>query len=746
MAYKRSNNLGEHLIRNFNVTGTTKKQDNQISTPKPGLNMIFLPQILLLVYCVRSMEARPCPQACICDNLRSSVTCANKNLTKVPATVPQMTKKLDLRVNNLKFIHGANFVSTPYLIHLNLQKCNIEIIEEGAFRGLGRLVYLNLGLNNIRIILQESFDGLSSLQYLILEKNQLEEIKAGAFIQLGFLNFLNLGENFLVYLPDMQFQGLQQVKWICLSNNMINVVANEAFTGLPNLKRLSLDHNELQYLPTEALSRIPGLNRLELGWNSITFLAEEAIQVPSLKQLFLNNMALQDMAFTAFEHSPQLSLIDISNNQLRTIQVLAGMEKLKYLNITGNAVSCDCHLRTFKEWADRKRLKVDLICTGPEHVHGDHLDSLISMEMKCTHLNQEKEYILPIPQANKENSCPESCDCKSSLKHASCESKGLQEIPKGFPNDTILLDLQGNMFNFVSKQVFSNMKNVVSLHLQNCQIKELKLGALNGMKSLVYLYLSNNRISHISPAVFRDAPRIGYIYLDHNRFSTIPKGIFKFLPNLFSFHMQQNSIKSLTNNNMYGAKNLHWIYLTRNNISYIARTAFESIQNLKKLHLDENLLKNIPTESLTRTHMIEELKLSSNPIKIIGNGAFLPISHSLQHLYLNKMGLEKMQTWLTPRQFQLGMIVCDNGSNLLSALRKGKLTKANATSNLRCMGSLMMQSLLKDPRICAIKERDHYWLATLLDPRYKGKVAELILPVQREHRMKKLGRSKATLV
>uniref|UniRef100_A0A8C5QZ76 HAT C-terminal dimerisation domain-containing protein n=1 Tax=Leptobrachium leishanense TaxID=445787 RepID=A0A8C5QZ76_9ANUR len=65
-------------------------------------------------------------------------------------------------------------------------------------------------------------------------------------------------------------------------------------------------------------------------------------------------------------------------------------------------------------------------------------------------------------------------------------------------------------------------------------------------------------------------------------------------------------------------------------------------------------------------------------------------------------------------------------------------SEANATSNLRCMGSLMMQSLLKDPRICAIKEMDHYWLATLLDPRYKGKVAELILPAQREHRMKKL--------
>uniref|UniRef100_A0A8C5W749 BED-type domain-containing protein n=1 Tax=Leptobrachium leishanense TaxID=445787 RepID=A0A8C5W749_9ANUR len=38
-----------------------------------------------------------------------------------------------------------------------------------------------------------------------------------------------------------------------------------------------------------------------------------------------------------------------------------------------------------------------------------------------------------------------------------------------------------------------------------------------------------------------------------------------------------------------------------------------------------------------------------------------------------------------------------------------KDSEANATSNLRCMGSLIMQSLLKDPRIRAIKERDHYY-------------------------------------
>ncbi|XP_053325034.1 chondroadherin-like protein [Spea bombifrons] len=604
--------------------------------------MLWLLPTLLVLPCILPLEAETCPQYCICDNIRLYVACANKNLTLVPSSIPQYTRKLDLRGNDLKFIPSRNLAAVPYLLHLNLQKCNIERLEEGAFRGLGRLVYLNLGFNHIRFILQESFDGLSSLQYLNLEKNNLEEIMPGAFSQLGFLNFLHLGDNYLVYLPDMLFQGLQQVKWIRLSNNKINIIANEAFLGLANLKRLSLDHNELQFLPTEPLSRLSGLIKLEMGWNPITFVGEEAIQMASLKQLFLNNMVLQDVSFKAFENSPQLSLIDLSNNQIRTIQALAGLEKLNHLNLTGNTLHCDCYLKSFKEWANLLRVKVDLICSGPVHYFGDHLDSLRSKDLKCTSHFDEEDHVLTSMETINQSSCPQGCDCKPDLKHSSCANKGLNEIPKGFPEDTILLDLHGNAFNSVPKRMFLKMKHVTSLHLQNSQIKELRLGALFGMTNLVYLYLSNNQISSINPALFQDTPKIGYLYLDHNRFTRIPKGTFQFLPNLFSLHMQHNSVSLLNDYSMYGAEKLHWIYLTGNNISFVAPFAFRNLQILKKLHLDGNLLTKVPTEALKQTSFIEELKLSRNPIKYIGNSAFLPISQSLQHLHLDGMGLEKI--------------------------------------------------------------------------------------------------------
>lgn len=67
---------------------------------------------------------------------------------------PQITVKLDLRINNLQELSRGAFILTPYLTHLNLQRCNIMKVKEGAFRTLGRVVSLNLAYNKIDILYQ----------------------------------------------------------------------------------------------------------------------------------------------------------------------------------------------------------------------------------------------------------------------------------------------------------------------------------------------------------------------------------------------------------------------------------------------------------------------------------------------------------------------------------------------------------------------------------------------------------------
>ncbi|XP_041033582.1 chondroadherin-like b [Carcharodon carcharias] len=591
-----------------------------------------------------------CPSYCICDNFQRVVTCIRKQLTEVPTTIPEATKKLDIKGNNINIIPNGAFLPIPYLTHLNLQKCKVQHLAEGAFRGLGQLIYLNLGFNSIEFIYQETFDGLMSLQQLIIDNNRIEEIRPGAFGQLGFLNFLNLGGNLLVYLPPLVFQGLQQIKHLRLSNNMVNNIADEAFAGLWTLKRLSLDDNELQYMPSEALSRLKNVARLDLGQNPMTYLGEESVRMQSLKHLTLGNMALQEVSHAAFVHSPKLAVIDFRYNQLQAMQPLEGVEALRMINLTGNPIQCNCLMRPFHEWmTNSTKPKAEVFCSAPSVFRGERLDSLRLIDLKCESrpLDYEEEEELKLeskPETNNQENlpCPEHCDCKHDLQHSSCEGKGLRKIPKGFPIDARLLDMRYNDFYLVPKGSFSDLKNLVSLHMQNCQIHDIHAGAFRGLKKLIYLYLSGNEISSLQPAIFEGLPDLTYLYLDYNKLSVIPKGAFKLLPNLFALHLEYNPIPRLTDENMEGAEKIRWLYLTGSNITYISPTALQSIGELQKLFLDENKLTAVPTVALMGMPILDELKLSNNPIKQIGNAAFLPVAGSLQHLWLNDMGLEKI--------------------------------------------------------------------------------------------------------
>uniref|UniRef100_A0A8C3TTV7 Chondroadherin-like protein n=1 Tax=Catharus ustulatus TaxID=91951 RepID=A0A8C3TTV7_CATUS len=605
--------------------------------------------LLLLAVALRATAAARCPAPCVCDNLRAHVLCLNGSLTAIPDTIPELTRELDLRGNSFMVIPARAFLATPYLTHLDLQRCKVERLEEGAFRGLGRLVYLNLASNGIALLYQESLDGLSSLQQLILEGNRIEEIQPGAFGHLGSLTVLDLRANALVYLPDMVFQGLQVLRWLRLSHNALHVLGSEAFAALPALRRLSLDHNELQALPGEALARLDGATWLDLGHNPITYVAEEALAMASLRHLFLDHASLQDVAPDAFARSPQLRILDLRENQLQGLPPLAGVVGLVRVSLDGNPLLCSCLLRPFHKWLARARVHAEGACAAPPTLRGRSLDSLKSPEMRCSRLRPPPSPMAPPeqPRAATKRQCPMGCVCSPDFHHGSCENRNLQEIPRDFPEDTRLLDLRRNPFRTVPPDAFPGLKELVSLHLQRCSIRVLHPGALRGLESLVYLYLTDNHLSTLAAAAFEGAPQLAYLDLDHNAFTRVPAGIFRLLPNLISLHLQHNAIGELAEGDLAGARGLRWLYLAGNAIRHIAPAALAPIRMLEKLQLEGNLLSEVPTAALWGLPALSELKLSRNPIKHIGDSVFLPVASSLQHLYLDNMGLE----WISPHAF-----------------------------------------------------------------------------------------------
>ncbi|XP_072225691.1 chondroadherin-like protein [Leuresthes tenuis] len=601
-------------------------------------------------------KARKCPKECSCDNTKLTVGCVGKNLTDIPPTIDEITVRLDLRNNNLQMLPRGAFTHTPYLTHLNLQRCNIVQVKEGAFRALGRLVSLNLAHNKIDILYQESFDGLSSLKELHLDRNLIEEIQPGAFTQLGFLNMLGLTHNQLVYIPNMAFQGLQNIKWLRLSHNTLNNLAPEAFGGLFTLTRLSLDHNELQFFPTQTMTRLPEVTRLDMSYNPMTYLGEESVTMAKLTHLYLDHMSLQDLSDLAFSQARLLSHVDLSHNQLRYLEPLSGPKEITILNLTGNPIYCNCFMRPLKGWATAGGAKLLGACAGPPHLSDEPLQAVTSLDLRCRSRGEtlkeeeeeeeEKESKKSVPATAKPKqtaTCPINCECDTEAQHATCEGRGHTKVPRGFPIKTQLLDLRDNHFHFLPASSFPGSNKVVSLHLEFCKIHEIEGGAFQGMKSLLYLYLSDNELTSLDPRAFAGVPNLTYLHLEGNRLAQFPGSALSLLPNLFVLHLERNAISKLEPTGLLSsvAPTLTELYLSNNNITFIARAALNSTF-IGTLHLDSNLLTEVPTHALPENPNLEELNLSRNSIGWVGPKAFQPVSQSLKRLYMDQMGMKKM--------------------------------------------------------------------------------------------------------
>ncbi|XP_026869167.2 chondroadherin [Electrophorus electricus] len=236
--------------------------------------------------------------------------------------------------------------------------------------------------------------------------------------------------------------------------------------------------------------------------------------------------------------------------------------------------------------------------------------------------------------------CPSPCHCHGDLQHVICDNVGLKKIPR-ISEATRLLNLQRNNLGTLQTGGFSEMKGLISLHLQHCQIREIASQAFKGLKNLIYLYLSNNEISTIKPGAFEDLAELTYLYLDGNRLSGLSKGIFSPMINLFILQLDNNKIRELQPGTFTGAKDLRWLHMSSNELSSIQPGSLDEVENLAIFTLDQNKLSTYPILAMSKLRVIEELNLSKNPLSLIPDRAFRSFGRYMEKLHLNDMGLEK---------------------------------------------------------------------------------------------------------
>lgn len=236
--------------------------------------------------------------------------------------------------------------------------------------------------------------------------------------------------------------------------------------------------------------------------------------------------------------------------------------------------------------------------------------------------------------------CPSPCHCHGDLQHVICDSVGLKKVPR-VSESTRLLNMQRNSLGSLPGGSFSDMKGLISLHLQHCQLREISGQAFKGLKKLIYLYLSNNEIVTIKPGAFEDLTELTYLYLDHNRIGDLAKGLFAPMINLFVLQLSDNRIRELRAGAFAGAKDLRWLHLSGNEMSALQPGSLDEVENLAVLHLDRNRLSAYPAAAMSKLRVVEELVLSRNPMRTVPDLAFQSFGRYMEKLRLDNMGLEK---------------------------------------------------------------------------------------------------------
>ena len=89
-------------------------------------------------------------------------------------------------------------------------------------------------------------------------------------------------------------------------------------------------------------------------------------------------------------------------------------------------------------------------------------------------------------------SCPMKCDCSWFLNYSAvninCRSKGLTKVPRNFPGNAIVLDLQSNKLLRIEAYAFSKLSKLVRLSLSNTSISYLAPNTFAGLNNLKSTY------------------------------------------------------------------------------------------------------------------------------------------------------------------------------------------------------------------------------------------------------------------
>jgi hypothetical protein len=391
---------------------------------------ISLFSCFFLVVATEDMLCPPgAPFGCRCRKIldETSIECKNRyTIAEIPSWIPNNTNQLEF------------------------ENCNIRILTRDTFKNLVNLTSIKIVKQDRGLTFNDSlvFQGLNRLSVVDFDDVNIASLPAGLFANLPLLNVVGLSNNNVVTLADDLFENSTNVEHFQMANTQLNrdiiakigeghfgknikslllsgtrfqLLEDGMFTGLPKLKHLAMGYCEINYIRPDILKGTQVTN-VALDGNHILFVHENAFRdskvsafrcneckltsqvlfsgflkkMPLMYLIQLRNNNLTHVPKNAFSGLTKLSIIDLSNNSIATIEEnpyanLPDCDDSLCMQLRNNPLNCDCNLAWLRTFANN--IKGDRTlwkCARPLSVAGKSLVSIKIDEFCCENANSTK--------------------------------------------------------------------------------------------------------------------------------------------------------------------------------------------------------------------------------------------------------------------------------------------------------------------------------------------------------------------
>lgn len=278
-----------------------------------------------------------CPGDCKCEN--TSATCdgskTNVTLTYIPKFPSYITEVIFIN-NNISNLSRSTLkkLSPLTITHLDLKNNNIKFMHKDTFADMKHLVKLDISGND-KVRIEDVQKGLhnlpSTLQKLLLNHMLWKPLKnmndMFAGLKKGKLRRIELSHSYLKPFSGQWFAGLDSltdidISWNSIGDNDLN------FKGLNNLRWFSLIGNYLNYVPDFCRGDLFKLETLLLSNTRLAHLKDLQNNTRCLKQLttlHLNGIAVPVIPNNTFSELKSLKVLQMTkiSTQLKKILPLA---------------------------------------------------------------------------------------------------------------------------------------------------------------------------------------------------------------------------------------------------------------------------------------------------------------------------------------------------------------------------------------------------------------------------------------